>query len=321
MKLISALGVLLFWMCYTHSLSAFADHPNTVTLIHNPSYPQSEFAISKLTEQLQSSSYQLVESGGHYQITLGADQEAIEGEGYILSVNGTKLQVQGHDPNGMLYGTLHLAEQLRFYHSLDSIKNYQEQARFPFRAIKFNLPWDSYRRSEALQLHTETCRDLKFWEAFLDMMTENRFNALTLWNLHPFNYLIRPTNFPEATGFTDEELAEWQQFWRTLFAMAKERGIRTYLVNWNIFVSPEFADHYGGATYSKEGRFFTDGDTSAIVKQYTKECVTQVINEYPNLTGLGITLRGGNGRHDTARAGAMDTGYLYGRSPRGRPGD
>ena len=40
---------------------------------------------------------------------------------------------------------------------------------------------------------------------------------------------------------SDEEFAEWRQFWTSLFRMAKDRGIETYLVNWNIFVSPEFA--------------------------------------------------------------------------------
>ena len=141
----------------------------------------------------------------------------------------------------------------------------------------------------------ETCRDTVFWESFLDMMAENRFNTLTLWNLHPFNYLIRPTNFPEASGFSDKELAEWQQFWHTLFRMAKERSIETYLVNWNIFVSPEFAEAHNVATYSMGEAHFTDGDTSEIVKTYTREAVTQVINEYPDLTGLGVTLGEGMG--------------------------
>jgi hypothetical protein len=42
------------------------------------------------------------------------------------------------------------------------------------------------------------------------MMVDNRFNTLTLWNLHPYTYLIRPKNFPEATPFKDNELKEWQ---------------------------------------------------------------------------------------------------------------
>jgi hypothetical protein len=53
------------------------------------------------------------------------------------------------------------------------------------------------------------------------------------------------------------------------------------VVNWNIAVSPEFAAAYG----VKERN-----DTSSIVKKYTREVVTQVINEYPDLSGIGITL-------------------------------
>ena len=103
------------------------------------------------------------------------------------------------------------------------------------------------------------------------MMAENRFNALTLWNLHPFTYMIRPRNFPAACPSTDAELEQWRVFWRTLFRMAKDRGIETYLVNWNIVVSPEFAKAYG----VKE-----KNDQSEIVRRYTRECVTQVGGEH-----------------------------------------
>ena len=37
---------------------------------------------------------------------------------------------------------------------------------------------------------------------FLDMMVENRFNAISLWTMHPFTYMIRPKNFPEASKWT-----------------------------------------------------------------------------------------------------------------------
>lgn len=39
-----------------------------------------------------------------------------------------------------------------------------------------------------LDQHYEICKDLKYWEKFMDMMVENRFNALTLWNLHPYTF-------------------------------------------------------------------------------------------------------------------------------------
>lgn len=195
------------------------------------------------------------------------------------------------DPAGAMYGALDAAEQIRMHGGPLGVQTKTVNPRFPFRAIKFNLPWMSYRKHESLQLHDATCRDLKFWERFLDMMAENRYNALTLWSLHPFGYMIRPKNFPEAcAAANDQELAEWKTFWTTLFRMAKERGIETYLVNWNIFVSPELAKAKGWAKYSADWSFFGDADASAEVKRYTKECVTQVIDEYPDLTGLGITL-------------------------------
>lgn len=200
--------------------------------------------------------------------------------------------VVGADATGAMYGTQELAEQIRLTGGLERVAAKTVTPRFPFRALKFNLPWRSYREHEALQLHHDTCRDLTFWTAFLDMMAENRYNALTLWNLHPFAHMIRPTHFPEACGFNDRELAEWKTFWTQLFRMAKDRGIATYLVNWNIFVSPEFAKAHKVASYCAEGgrHHFGNGDTSELVKRYTKECVTQVIDEYPDLTGLGITL-------------------------------
>jgi hypothetical protein len=171
----------------------------------------------------------------------------------------------------------------------------------------------SYRRHESLQLHDETCRDLKFWEQFLDMMAENRFNTLTLWSLHPFTRMIRPKNFPEACGFNDEELAEWQTFWHALFRMAKDRGIATYMVNWNIFVSPEFSKHHGVPLHSAQQHFWGDGDTSELVERYTRECVAQVIDDYPDLTGLGITLgEGMGGMTPAARREWIDRAFIAG---------
>lgn len=35
---------------------------------------------------------------------------------------------------------------------------------------------------------------------------------------------------------------------------------------------------------------FTDADTSQIIVDYMRECITQTINEYPNLTGVGVSI-------------------------------
>ena len=215
------------------------------------------------------------------QISTNLKWLGLDRDGYRISLKPDTVMVMGGSDRGCLYGVLDLIEQLGSKCRFDQLEERQVNPALAFRAIKFNLPWAPYRPGPANDVHLETCRDLHFWESFLDMMVQNRFNALTLWSTHLFPYMIRSEHYPKATPFSDAELREWQKFWRALFSMARERGIETYIVNWNIVVSPEFAKEYGAEVY---------GDRSALVKRYTRESVTQLINEYEDLTGLGVTL-------------------------------
>lgn len=253
--------------------------------------PRIDFGLVRLEQSLAKNGDNLVRRPPERAAIVLARNAALGAEGF-RTVRGDKRQLvlESGGDTGAMYGLLDLAEQLRIRPSLDKVPQRTERPRFAFRAIKFNLPWMSYRKAEALQLHLETCRDLRFWRSFLDMMAENRFNTLTLWNLHPFPFLIRARNFPDATPFSDKELSEWRIFWHELFRMARERGIDTYLVNWNIFVSPEFARARNAARYSEEWSYIGDAGNSPLVERYTRESVTQLLDEYPELTGLGITL-------------------------------
>jgi hypothetical protein len=210
--------------------------------------------------------------------------------GYIIRHYGKQVVVVGADANGALYGVLDVKEQLAAGKTLFQVTDKKEEPRFEFRAIKFNLPWMAYRQNFCLTQQDNVVRDLKFWEAFLDMMAQNRFNVLSLWSLHPFHYMVKPKNFPESTSFTDIEMLSWKHFWTKLFDMAHERGIETYLIHWNTFVSPSFAAANNLMSYNARPSHFGAGDTSKIIERYTKEIITQVINEYPGLDGLGITL-------------------------------
>jgi len=242
--------------------------------------PPVEFALSRLRPVVQSQE-------GRIDVALDA---ALGAEAFRTRRTAAALEIRGGDERGLMYGILDVAEQARLRGGLANVPQRTVRPRFSFRTIKFNLPWMSYRKGEALQVHMETCRDLEFWRGYLDMMAENRFNTLTLWNLHPFTFLIRPRNFPEASPFSDAELADWQRFWHSLFRMAKDRGIEVYLVNWNVFVSSEFARAHKVAPYSETWSIGGPGDKSELVERYMRECVTQVIDEYPELAGLGITL-------------------------------
>jgi len=121
------------------------------------------------------------------------------------------------------------------------------------------------------------------------MMAANRFNAISLWNMHPFTFMVRPKNFPEASPWSDAEQEEWRQLYRGIFRLAKERGLDTYIVHWSIFVSREFAEAHGVAKKNFYPHYYVEGDTSEIVRRYIRESVAQVFDEYPDLDGIGLS--------------------------------
>ncbi len=302
LRQVSRLGLFVVASCLwmQHALSG------EISIAYTTNSPPLRFAAEKLDEALRALGQRVTHrdmSGSSREadvlvVSCESEAEALSREGRKITLSPSirdegfqifkppaggriKLYVLAKDESGAMYGMLDLAEQIRMRGSLERLEEKTCNPRFLFRAIKFNLPWSPYRPGPATEIHTDTCRDLNFWRRFLDMMAENRFNVLSLWNLHPFPFMIRPDRFPEACPFTNDEMEQRKGFWRSLFRMAKERGIETYIVNWNIVVSPEFAKAHG----VKE-----KNDTSELVRRYTRDCVTQVINEYEDLTGLGVTL-------------------------------
>src|SRR6267142_3052265 len=92
---------------------------------------------------------------------IGADPK-LRKEGYALSHTGGKLQITAIDPVGAMYGALDLAEQIIEGKTLEAVTDKEVNPHFTVRAIKFNLPWSSYRTGPAMQQHMEVCRDLGF---------------------------------------------------------------------------------------------------------------------------------------------------------------
>jgi len=300
LKISLSLLILFFFSIAQYSNSYKAEskrvsEKSQISIVFDTNEPIQIFGATKIEAAFQKLGINLVvidisEADGTEEILLDLlssdiDTE-IKKEGYQISKDGDKFKVSAIDNSGAMYGFMDIAEQIEMNKGLNGVEEKTVNARFAFRAIKFNLPWSGYRSREAILVNSELCKDLNMWRDFLDMMAENRFNSLTLWNLHPFPYLIRAKNFPEATPFSDAELAEWKIFWTALFKMAKERGVDTYIVNWNIIVSKSFKENYGEGNT----KGWADGYTSPQIEKYTRESVTQVINEYPDLTGFGITM-------------------------------
>jgi hypothetical protein len=106
---------------------------------------------------------------------------------------------------------------------------------------------------------------------------------------------------------------EWQHLYREIFRMAKERGLDTYVVFWSIFVSEEFAKAHNVATENFYPHYYVSGDTSEITKRYLRESVTQMLEEYPDLDGIGVSHgEGMGGMTPLARQQFVDEVFIAG---------
>ncbi|HEX2921212.1 MAG TPA: hypothetical protein VHO50_08610 [Bacteroidales bacterium] len=264
---------------------------NRVFILNEKSTPQTEYAVRKLKEALIDSKYKIINSKKNpdFIVNLKILSDQHSPEAFSIIPDGSTITISGSDQRGLIYGALALVEYLRNGASLELIEREDSKPSLEFRGIKFNLPWHTYRPSSALDQHYKTVRDLKFWESFLDMMAANRFNAISLWNLDPYTFMIKTKNFPEACPWSEQELADWQRLYREIFRMAKERGLDTYIIHWNIFVNKEFAKAHNVAKENFYPYYYVPGDTSEIVRRYLRESVKQVLQEYPDLDGIGVS--------------------------------
>jgi Glycosyl hydrolase family 20, domain 2 len=262
-----------------------------VFILYEKELPQIEYAAQKIKDALFEKQYDLTDSRTNYDflISLAVHPGRLAAEAYSIIPEEKIITIYGGDPRGLIYGAMTIAEHLRNDVALQDIKREDGKPNLEFRGIKYNLPWHTYRPSSALDQHFETARDLNYWEAFLDMMVENRFNAISLWNMDPYTFMIKSKNFPEACPWSEQELAQWQHLYHEIFRMAKERALDTYIVHWNIFVSKEFSEAHNVARENFYPHYYVPGDTSEIVRRYLRESVKQVLEEYPNLDGIGVS--------------------------------
>ncbi len=262
-----------------------------VRVVPDHSERTSDYAEARLTAALIEAGHEVSAApiGYDYLVSFSTHPTRLAKEGFEIIPEGKVITVYGGDGLGMVYGVLALVDELQAGTPLGEIAAQAAQPDQAFRGIKFNLPWETYRPSSALDQHIPTAKDPKYWEAFLDMMVENRFNAISLWNMHPFTFMVQPTNFPEASPWGPEEFAEWQALYRQIFAMAKDRGLDTYIVHWSIFVSRELAEAHGLAERNFYPYYYVEGERSELVRRYIRESVKQVLAEYPDLDGIGLS--------------------------------
>lgn len=248
-----------------------------------------------------------------------ATDAALGAQGYrIDGAVATGLVVTGGDATGALYGGLDIAEGVRLGGDTlamlgDGRVHRPHVAR---RGIKFNVPLDlrtpSYSDgSTSAQRNIPEVWTRDFWQSYVDAMARDRYNVLTLWNLHPFPSMVKVPEFPDVAlddvwrsrepldpepldfrgrGYVQPKFLANHEviktitiegkiaFWRDVMQMAADRGIAVYVFTWNLFI------------YGAEGKHgIDDSMTNPQTVAYTRASVRELVTTYPLLAGIGIT--------------------------------
>src|SRR5579871_233761 len=224
------------------------------------------------------------------------------------------IAVLGTDPAGAMYGGLDVADAIRLG-AIGKTGDSDHSPHIAQRGIKFNIPLD--RRtptysdsSDSAQANIPEMWSMDFWREFLDEMARQRFNVLTLWNLHPFPSIVKVPEYPDialndvwgnrepfdlkfnmnskamSEPFKLAQVAVVKQmtiddkirFWREVMQYAKDRSIDVYWYTWNTFV---------WGTEGKHG-ITEDGNNRETVA-YFRASVRETVKTYPLLAGIGIT--------------------------------
>ena len=221
-------------------------------------------------------------------LTLATKTNGLAAEGYrITRRKGYRITIEGIDPSGVIYGAVELAERL-----LDNrltIGQIEESPQMVMRGTCIGLQKTTYLPGHTVYEYPYTPENFPWfydkaqWLRYLDMMVENKFNSLYLWNGHPFASLVKLKDYPFALEVDEETFKKNEEIFSFLTHEADKRGIWVIQMFYNIILSKPFADHYGLKTQDR------NRPITPLIADYTRKSIATFIKQYPNV-GLLVCL-------------------------------
>ncbi|MBN2611196.1 MAG: hypothetical protein JXB00_06535 [Bacteroidales bacterium] len=210
-------------------------------------------------------------------------------EGFYLIPVNESLIIAGADASGTLYGCLEMADRIEKGNNLLPDLTFTDQPEMVMRGACIGLQKTTYLPGRSVYEYPYTPEnfpwfyDKELWIKYLDMLVENRMNALYLWNGHPFASLVRLEEYPFAVEVDNETFEKNEAIFSFLTNEADKRGIYIVQMFYNIIVSKPFAEHYGIKTQDRSRPIMP------VIADYTRKSVKAFIHKYPNV-GLMVCL-------------------------------
>ncbi len=208
------------------------------------------------------------------------------------------------DDRGLMYALLELADRVRAgadpLSALQSVPDTTAKPAAPDRAVSIYTFQRAYWESRFY--------DREYWEKYLDMLAQNRFNSLILifgyengGFLAPcYPYFFDVEGFPEVrmVGITAAEQQRNLQTLNGLIRMAHERGIRLTLGIWDhIYRGGVQGGGIPGADEAtrKPTPGLVWGVTGDNLVAYTKAALAQLVRRVPDLDGIQFRMHDESG--------------------------
>jgi len=208
-------------------------------------------------------------------------------EAFLIRQIGSTWIVAGSDPSGVLYGELELADRIRAAHALPLGLDDMEHPALKLRGtcIGMQKPEITYEGAEYDYPYTPQSfpffYDKAGWTKYLDMLAEERYNTLYLWNGHPFTSLLKLPKYPEAQELPTAQLDQNIAMFKWLTAEADHRGIWVLQGFYNIHLPHTFARAHHLPYHLSA--------PDPVAAAYTRYAISEFVREYPH-AGLMMTL-------------------------------
>ncbi|MFD2287705.1 hypothetical protein GJU39_11910 [Pedobacter petrophilus] len=216
---------------------------------------------------------------------IGAGKEGFS----ITEGKDNVLYVLGADASGTLYGCLELIDQIKAQQKIPSQIALTDRPEMVLRGTCIGLQKPDYLPGHDVYEYPYTPEtfpwlyDKALWIKYLDMMVENRYNSLYLWNGHPFSSLIRLKDYPYAVEVDDATLKKNEEIFQFLTHEADRRGIWVIQMFYNIIIPKPFADKHGLKTQDRNRPIVP------LIADYTRKSIAAFVKKYPNV-GLMVAL-------------------------------
>jgi hypothetical protein len=266
-----------------------------ISIVEGSASPRIKFGVEKLSKALTDKGYkvsvfsEIPENNKDRVIIVSEGNDTSKKERFQIKTTGNTISIEGSDASGALYGALALAEQINQSGALPSGINMEDGPEMVLRGTCIGLQKTAYLEGRDVYEYPYTPEnfpwfyDRDLWIKYLDMMVENRYNSLYLWNGHPFASLVKLDDYPFALEVSEEDFKKNEDIFKFITEEADKRGIWVIQMFYNIIVSKPFAEHYNIKTQDRSRPI------TPVIADYTQKSITAFIEKYPNV-GLLVAL-------------------------------